>query len=61
LLAQVKSSNHTCQTTANRNKAELPDFYGILNGGAQWSDPDFTPDASALAWSDMGERFGTSP
>ena len=39
-----------------RNKLPLPDFYEILDAGLRYSDDDFTPDQSALTWTDMGEK-----
>ena len=57
ILAQLgietESTNHTCLTTANRNKEEVDKFYELLQSGKVYSDDDFTPDASAVWWSDI--------
>ena len=57
LLAQIsletESKNHTCLFTANRNKAALDDFYTLLKSKKAYSDDDFTPDTSAVYWSDI--------
>ena len=60
ILAQTRaqSSNHTCKTTANRNKEALDDFYNLLNGSSVYSDDDFTPDESSFYWTDMQENRG---
>ena len=56
-LAQTQSSNHDCMYTQNRNKAAVDDFHTIVAGSAEYNDDDFTPDASSLYWSDMGENL----
>ena len=57
ILAQLgletQSSNHTCLSTANRNKEAVDNFYELLKSGKVYSDDDFTPDASAVWWSDI--------
>ena len=62
ILAQlgVESTNHTCLTTANRNKAAVDKFYDLLKGGKAYSDDDFTADASAVWWSDIDTIGGNS-
>ncbi len=40
----------TCQTTPDRNKKDLPDFYSLLNSGAKYVDPDFSADSSSFYW-----------
>ena len=52
-------SKEICQRTATRNKAALPDFYGILGGTTKYSDTDFKPDWSAMAWKDAGETYAS--
>ena len=40
----------TCQTTPDRNKKALPDFYSLLNSSKKYTDPDFSPDSSSFYW-----------
>ena len=54
-FAELESSNHTCLSSSNRNKADLVDFWSFQNGSEKYSDTDFTPDISALSWSEFGE------
>ena len=58
-LAQIEAAISTkiCLRTAERNKADLPDFYSILNGNAKFTDPVFTADWTSVAWADAGEKF----
>jgi hypothetical protein len=51
----VQAEQHTCKSTAERNKAELEDFWGIFNGTTTYVDKDFTADSSSLYWTDMDE------
>ena len=57
ILAQLgietQSSNHTCLTTAKRNKEPVDKFYDLLASGKVYSDDDFTPDSSAAYWKDI--------
>ena len=57
ILAQLgietQSSNHTCLTTAKRNKEAVDKFYDLLASDKAYSDDDFTPDGSAVWWSDI--------
>ena len=53
LGVETESTNHTCLTTANRNKEAVDKFYDLLASGKVYSDDDFTPDASAVWWSDI--------
>ena len=57
ILAQASAdaSNLTCQYTAERNKAQVANFYSILEGSSEYSDNDFTPDSTSLAWNELGE------
>jgi hypothetical protein len=55
-FAELLSSNHTCLSSSNRNKADLVDFWSFQNGSEKYSDSDFTPDKSALFWSEFGEH-----
>ena len=59
ILAQlgVESTNHTCLTTANRNKEPVDKFYDLLAGGEVYSDSVFTPDTSSIYWKDL-DTFG---
>ena len=50
-------SKEICQRTATRNKAALPDFYGILGGATKYTDTDFKHDWSAMAWKDASETY----
>ena len=58
-LAQLEAAIDTkiCLRTAERNKADLPDFYSILNGDAKFTDPVFKADWTSMAWADAGEKF----
>ena len=58
-LAQIEAAIDTkiCHRTAERNKADLPDFYSILNGNAKFTDPVFKADWTSMAWADAGETF----
>lgn len=49
------STANTCMTSANRYKAPLEDFWAIFNGNEQYTDKDFTTDASSILWTDHGE------
>ena len=42
-------------TVYERRKADLPDFYGILNGAEQFTDASFPPEESSLYWTEFGE------
>ena len=55
ILAQIEaqSSNHDCTFAHRRNKADLEDYWTIRQGASLYEDTDFTPDMSALYWSDM--------
>ena len=58
ILSQTKAANISadiCLRTANRNKAALPDFNGILNGTTQYTDPDFKADWTSILWTDAQE------
>ena len=44
LGVQTESTNHTCLTTAKRNKEAVDKFYDLLASGKVYSDDDFTPD-----------------
>ena len=60
LLSQTETtaiSSAICTRTATRNKAALPDFYGILNGTSKYTDTDFKHDWSAFAWKDAKEVY----
>ena len=60
ILSQKKTatiSSEICLRTATRNKAALPNFYGILGGTAKYTDTDFKADWSSFAWKDAGETF----
>ena len=54
-FAEIESSNHTCLSSSDRNKADIVDFWSFQNGSEKYSDTDFTPDISALSWSEFGE------
>ena len=58
-LAQIEAAIDAsiCLRTAERNKAALPDFYGILGGSAKWTDPVFKADWTSMAWKDAEETF----
>ena len=61
-LAQVeKVGGHTCKTTPNRNKANVDDFWSILNGSSttKYSDDDFQNDDGSVAWSEFNETLKT--
>ena len=51
-LAQIEAAIDAsiCLRTAERNKAALPDFYGILNGSEKFTDPVFKADWTSIAW-----------
>ena len=57
ILAQLgletESTEHTCLTTANRNKEAVDQFYDLLAKGKFYSDDDFTPNQSAIYWKDI--------
>jgi len=56
----VQSTNHTCFTAAERNKAPLDDFWTNYRGSTQYSDSEFTPDASSLHWTDISHSDGST-
>lgn len=59
-LAQIAANGgHTCSTSQDRNKAELPDFWSLYNGSSMYSDPDFMPDNDSLYWADLGEDMSS--
>ena len=58
ILSQTETtaiSKEICQRTATRNKAALPDFYGIEAGTTKYTDTDFKHDWSAFVWSEASE------
>ena len=57
ILAQIEaqSSGHDCTFAHRRNKADLEEYWTIRQGDGSYVDTDFTPDMTALYWSDMGE------
>ena len=57
LGVETESTNHTCLTTANRNKEAVDKFYDLLASGKVYSDDDFTPDTSAVYWKEI-DTFG---
>ena len=61
ILAQLgveNESEKTCLSTANRNKEEVDNFYELLASHKVYSDDDFTPDASAIWWSNIDTADG---
>lgn len=53
-FAQAEA-NLTCTVTQDRNKATPDDFYGIYQGSEDYTDDDFTADATSLYWETYGE------
>ena len=58
ILAQQQSGTFDCQTSQDRNKAELDDFWTIYRGTNMWTDEVFGHGDEALFWSSMGEGNG---
>jgi len=58
ILAQTQTVNFNCQTSQDRNKAELDDFWTIYRGTNMWTDEVFGHGNDALFWSSMGEGNG---
>ena len=59
-FAQQKKtiSSKVCQKVPDRNKANLPDFYGILNGGDAFTDDAFPHTSNdVFAFSDADETY----
>ena len=57
-LAQLDTP--TCTSTADRNKADLPKFYNIIDGSEKYTDTEFGHDNNALYWSDLSESWNKS-
>jgi len=51
------TTGNTCNTSADRNKAELVEFYEIYDaiGSDKYEDKNFTPDDTSIFWADMNE------
>lgn len=54
-LTKMAFPNNSCHTVADRNKADVADFFSLVDSKEQYVDKDFTPDARSLYWRDMGE------
>ena len=57
-FVQISSSSgivRTCQSSFDRAKEPVDDFWSILNGTTPYSDDDFTPDDSSIYWPELGE------
>lgn len=59
IYAQVERSRlPTCDTTAERARSPVKNFYDIVDGKSRIEDSDFTHSSQALYWSNLGEENG---